>query len=88
MKRHDALTGLLALITAILVISMFVMMNYADVDFITKDDASKEDKENTRYNFKVLEDLILSAFVFAILAVVSYLIFSKVRIPLMDANLM
>jgi uncharacterized membrane protein len=86
MKRHDALTGLLALITAILVISMFVMMNYADVEFITKENASKEDRENTRHNFKVLEDLILSAFVFAILAVVSYLTFSKVRIPLMDAN--
>jgi magnesium-transporting ATPase (P-type) len=86
MKRHEYLTGVLAFITFALVISMFVMMSYADSDYITKADASAEDRENTRKNYKALEDLIISAFVFAILAIVSFLIFKNVRIAALDAN--
>jgi hypothetical protein len=86
MKRHEYLTGVLAFITFALVISMFVMMSYADSDFITKADASAEDRENTRKNYKALEDLIISGFVFAILAIVSFLFFKNVRIAALDAN--
>jgi|1048.fasta_scaffold95813_1 hypothetical protein len=86
MKRHEYLTGLLAFITFALVISMFVMMSYADSDYITKADASAEDRENTRKNYKALEDLIISGFVFAILAIASFLFFKNVRIAALDAN--